>query len=98
MPDINVSEPKIELGVMPIFQLGDPVAPAQVRLLPKRGMSALTLWLALKAALIVASSCGKGTRLVQTLALQLPPLVPLQVCAAGVVKVMPLLPPQSPEL
>ena len=46
---------------------------------------------------IMTSSCGKGTRLVQLPTVdQLPP-APDLVWVAGVVVVMPVLPPQSPK-
>lgn len=77
--------------------VGLPVAPVQSMLLPRRGMSAVTVWLAENATLIVALSWGRGTRLVQALADQLPPEVPDQVWVAAVVKVMLVFPPASPE-
>lgn len=98
MPEIRVTEPNTELVVEPKLHVGVPVEPAQVMLRPSRGISAVTVWLAENAELIVTSSWGSGTRLVQALADQLAPVVPDQVCAALVVKVMPELPPQSPLL
>src|SRR3989339_1163355 len=72
-------------AVLFIAKVGVPVAPAQVMLLPSRGMLAVTVWLAVNAALMVTSSCGKGTLPDQALSDQFPPDVPDQVCGAAVV-------------
>ena len=77
-------------------KVGAPDEPVQL-IEPVRGISRVTVWLALKAEEILAVSCGKGTCVLHALADQFPPLVPLHVWVVGVVKVMPVFPPQSPD-
>lgn len=79
-----------------LAQSGVPVAPVQLIDLPARGISRVTVCDPENAEAITTSSCGNGTRLVQAFADQLPPLVPLHVCVAPLVNVIPELPPQSP--
>lgn len=96
MPEIKVSEPKIEAEVE-VVQVGVPVAPTQVILFPKRGISAVTVCEAEKALSMTTSSCGNGTREVHLVASdQFPPLALIQCWVTATVKVIPLLPPQSP--
>src|SRR5262245_33713148 len=85
------------LGVEVMANAGLPVVPVQSIDLPNRGMSAVTVWFAENAALITTSSWHRGTRLVQAFVDQVPPDVPDHVCVAEGVKVMPELPPQSPD-
>lgn len=78
IPLMSVIEPNI-IVLIPNANAGVPVAPTKLILVPKRGISMVTVWLALKAALIITLSCGSGTRVVQALALQLALVVPLHV-------------------
>lgn len=72
------------------------VAPVKSTDFPSRGISAVTVRDVVNAQFRLTSSCGNGTRDVQLAAVdQEPPDVFVQVCVVGVVKVIPLLPPQS---
>jgi hypothetical protein len=91
-----VSEPNTPalLGL----KVGAPDAPEKFISLPSRGISPVMVWLAENAEFMTTLSWGKGTLVVQAFALQLPPLVPLQVWVADVVNVILVLPPASPDL
>lgn len=87
----------MKLGVELKSQVGEPVDPDQLISLPSRGISAVIVCEAPHALPKTTVSCDRGTRVVQALADQFPPDVPLQVCVAGGVKVMPVFPPASPK-
>jgi hypothetical protein len=75
------------------------VAPDQSILLPRRDLLTVTVFAVPNAQSIYTSSCGKGTRDVQfAISVQKPPSAVNQCWSAGVVNVIPELPPQSPEL
>lgn len=68
-----------------------PVEPTKLIPAPRRGMSAVTVP-EVKPE-ITTLSCGSGTRLVQFAAVdQVPVVLPLHVCVAAVVNVIPELP------
>lgn len=80
-----------------IFDIdGVPVIPDVEMFLPNLATLIVIVCPPENADEMTTSSCGNGTLVVQALADQLPPDVPDHVCVAGVVKVMPLLLPQSP--
>jgi hypothetical protein len=78
---------------------GLPVAALQSIFLQTRTESIAMMLPAEKAAFITTSSCGKGILVVQpTKVVQVKlPKLPVIVCVSGLVKITPLLPPQSPE-
>ena len=61
---VKISEPKIVLAVLLIAHVGVPLAPDQSMLLPKRGISPVTV-LPVPDPVKTTLSCGKGTREVQ---------------------------------
>lgn len=77
--------------------VNEPELPAVVTFFPIRGISCVTVRPAIKALEITTSSCGNGTRLVQPWVDQVKLAVPVDVWVVGEVKVMPELPPQSPD-
>lgn len=64
---------------------------------PILGMSIVMVWPLLNALLTSTSSWGNGTLLVHPCVDHIKDAVPVDVWAAGVVNVIPELPPQSPE-
>ena len=79
-----------------VVAVPDQLIPPKSTLAPMRGMSTVTVRPVLKLLLTTTLSWQSGTRLVHPWVLQGKLMLPVAVCVAAVVNVIPTLPKQSP--